>query len=106
MIRTQRQTERFLADGIVGRRDDPRDHRGDHRAARRGFERHGQAKVNSHNKATINAAVERWYVEKGTWPAVNLSDIGADANYFPDGVPVNPTNGAAYTLNATTHRVN
>ena len=63
-------------------------------------------KVNSHNKATINSAVERWYVEKGTWPAVNLSDIGADTNYFPDGVPVNPTNGAAYTLNATSHRVN
>ena len=65
-----------------------------------------KAKVNNHNKATINSAVERWYVEKGTWPAVNMSDIGADANYFPDGVPTNPTNGAAYTLNATTHRVN
>jgi prepilin-type N-terminal cleavage/methylation domain-containing protein len=65
-----------------------------------------KAKVNNHNKATINSAVERWYVEKGTWPAVNLSDIGADTSYFPDGVPVNPTNGTAYTLNATTHRVN
>src|SRR5829696_3707664 len=65
-----------------------------------------KAKVNSHNKATINSAVERWYVEKGTWPANNLSDIGADVNYFPDAVPTNPTNAAAYTLNATTHRVN
>jgi general secretion pathway protein G len=65
-----------------------------------------KAKVNAHNKATINSAVERWYVEKGTWPAVNLSDIGADVNYFPDGVPTNPVNNAAYTLNATTHRVN
>jgi len=65
-----------------------------------------KAKVNSHNKATINAAVERWYVEKGSWPAVNLSDIGADTNYFPDGIPTNPTNGSAYSLNATTHRVN
>ena len=54
----------------------------------------------------VNSAVERWYVEKGTWPANNLSDIGVDTNYFPDGVPVNPTNGAAYTLNATSHRVN
>jgi type II secretory pathway pseudopilin PulG len=63
-------------------------------------------KVNAHNKATINAAVERWYIEKGAWPADNLSDIGADANYFPDSIPTNPTNGAAYTLNATTHRVN
>ena len=65
-----------------------------------------KAKVNSHNRATINAAVERWYIEKGAWPANTLSDIGADVNYFPDGVPVNPTNNAVYTLNATTHRVN
>jgi prepilin-type N-terminal cleavage/methylation domain-containing protein len=63
-------------------------------------------KVNSHNKATINAAVERWYIEKGSWPANNLSDIGADTSYFPDGIPTNPTTGAAYSLNATTHRVN
>jgi general secretion pathway protein G len=65
-----------------------------------------KAKVNAHSKATINAAVERWYVEKGTWPANNLSDIGADTNYFPDGLPVNPTNNTAYTLNPATHRVN
>jgi len=65
-----------------------------------------KAKVNSHNKSTINAAVERWYVEKGTWPANNLSDIGANVNYFPDGVPKNPTNNGSYTLNPTTHRVN
>ena len=63
-------------------------------------------KVNSHNKGTINAAVERWYMEQGTWPANDLSDIGADGNYFPDGIPVNPVNSSTYTLNATTHRVN
>ena len=62
-------------------------------------------KVNSHNKATINAAVERWYIEKGTWPANNLADIGADTTYFPDGIPTNPVNGTAYALNGTTHRV-
>jgi general secretion pathway protein G len=65
-----------------------------------------KAKVMSHHKATINAAVERWYVEKGAWPANNLSDIGADVNYFPGGIPVNPVDSSAYTLNATTHRVN
>src|SRR3990170_6684638 len=63
-------------------------------------------KVNAHNKATINAAVERWYIEKGSWPANNLSDIGADVNYFPAGIPTNPVDGSAYTLNATTRRVN
>jgi general secretion pathway protein G len=63
-------------------------------------------KVNAHNKATINAAVERYYIETGAWPANDLSDIGADTDYFPDGVPTNPINGNPYTLNATTHRVN
>jgi general secretion pathway protein G len=62
-------------------------------------------KLDSHNKATINAAVERWYVEKGTWPAENLSDIAADRSYFPQGVPTNPVTGAAYLLDPTSHRV-
>lgn len=63
-------------------------------------------KANDHNKATINAAVERYYINENTWPANDLSDIGADVNYFPDGLPTNPVDGNAYTLNATTHRVN
>jgi general secretion pathway protein G len=65
-----------------------------------------KAKVNLHNKATINSATERWYVEKGAWPATNLSDIKADTNYFPSGLPTNPVDASAYTLNVTTHRVN
>ncbi len=65
-----------------------------------------KAKVNAHNKATINAAGERWYIEKGAWPVAAMTDIGADVNYFPDGIPTNPVNNSAYTLNATTHRVN
>jgi hypothetical protein len=63
-------------------------------------------KVAAHHKSTINSAVERWYVEKGAWPAVNLSDIGADVNYFPERIPANPVDNSAYTLNATTHHVN
>jgi hypothetical protein len=67
-----------------------------------------EAKQKTHatNKTTINSTVERYYVEQGTWPANDLSDIGADLNYFPAGVPTNPVDGSAYTLNATTHRVN
>lgn len=63
-------------------------------------------KVRDHHKATINAAVERYYVNEGSWPADNLNDIGVDPNYFPDGIPVDPVSGSAYTLNSTTHRVN
>jgi len=62
--------------------------------------------VHNHNKATINAAVERYFVDKGSWPANDLSDIGADTDYFPDGLPTNPMTGAAdYTIDGTTHRV-
>lgn len=66
-------------------------------------------KVRDHHKATINAAVERYYVNEGVWPTLGDSganDIAADTDYFPDGVPTNPVDGSAYTLNATTHRVN
>jgi len=57
------------------------------------------------NRAQINALVERWYIETNAWPANDLSDIGADTDYFPDGVPSNPVNDLPYLLNATTHRV-
>jgi general secretion pathway protein G len=63
-------------------------------------------RVRDHHKATINSAVERWYINTSTWPADNLSDIAADADYFPDGIPPNPVDNSAYTLNSTTHRVN
>jgi general secretion pathway protein G len=58
-----------------------------------------------HNRSELNSAAERWYIENNAWPASDLSDIGADVNYFPAGIPVCPVTGNAYTLNATTHRV-
>jgi general secretion pathway protein G len=64
------------------------------------------SRTNAHNKAQINSAVERWYVEKGVWPATDLSDMAADLNYFPSGIPANPVDASAYSLNTTTHRVN
>ncbi len=65
-----------------------------------------KSKVRDHHKATINAAVERYYVNEGSWPADDLTDIGADVDYFPDGIPTDPVSGSAYSLNSTTHRVN
>jgi general secretion pathway protein G len=58
------------------------------------------------NRADINLAVERWYFEKGKWPADDLSDIGRDRDYFPRGLPNDPATGAAYALDSITHRVN
>jgi type II secretory pathway pseudopilin PulG len=58
-----------------------------------------------HNRAEINITVERYYLHTGNWPATNLSDIGTDPEYFPDGLPTCPVSGAAYRIDGTTHRV-
>ena len=62
-------------------------------------------RVRNHHKAMINQAVERYYIENNTWPSADLSDIGADRRYFPDGLPTDPFSGSKYSLNTTTHRV-
>jgi general secretion pathway protein G len=58
-----------------------------------------------HSRTEINIAVEQYYVHTGIWPANDLSDIAADLNYFPNGIPVCPTSGQPYRLDPTTHRV-
>jgi prepilin-type N-terminal cleavage/methylation domain-containing protein len=63
-------------------------------------------KLNVHNKAVINAMVERYYMESNAWPAAALTELD-DPNYFPDGIPVSPfDNTTQYTIDNTTHRVN
>ena len=66
-----------------------------------------QAKINAclQNKASINTAVEKWYFDKGSWPLDALTDIAADADYFPDGIPACPVDSTAYALGAASHRV-
>ncbi len=58
-----------------------------------------------HNRAEINITVEQYYLNTGTWPADDLSDIGADPNYFPDGLPTCPVSGQPYRLDPATHRL-
>ncbi len=61
-------------------------------------------KLNAHNKAVINSAVERYYLENNTWPSTNISELSP--TYFPDGIPVSPhDNTTSYTIDGTTHRV-
>ncbi len=62
-----------------------------------------KAKVAAHHKATINSAIERYYINEGSWPTYAVLD--AATSYFPDGIPDNPVTEAAYTINATSHRV-
>ena len=61
--------------------------------------------LRDHYVATLNAAVERFHDEHGTWPAADLKEIAADAARFPDGLPTNPVSGGPFRLNPKTHEV-
>ncbi len=56
-------------------------------------------------KQEIELQVNLWKRNIGSYPAANLSVIGADANYLPDGLPICPVDGTAYTIDTTTGRV-
>ena len=57
------------------------------------------------NTRDVEVQAELWYRNNGSWPAADLSDMGTDSAYFPDGLPSCPVDGTAYTLDGTTHRV-
>lgn len=56
------------------------------------------------NRGNIEVQCQLWYRTKGVWPAANLSDIGANSDYFPEGLPVCPVDGRAYTFNSATQQ--
>jgi general secretion pathway protein G len=56
-----------------------------------------------HNRAELNAAIERYGVETGAYPTA-IGDLNTPT-YFPAGIPTCPVSGAAYSMNTTTHRV-
>jgi prepilin-type N-terminal cleavage/methylation domain-containing protein len=58
-----------------------------------------------HSRGEINMAVEQYYIHNGVWPANDLSDIAADVDYFPNGIPACPVTGQTYRLDPATHRV-
>src|SRR4029078_10405216 len=57
------------------------------------------------NKGDIELQAKLWKRNKSSYPAANLSDIGADTSYFPGGLPVCPVDGTAYRIHTTTGRV-
>jgi len=57
------------------------------------------------NQGDIELQVKLWKRANGSYPAANLSDIGANTSYFPGGLPTCPVDGTAYTINTTTGRV-
>src|ERR1043165_4288681 len=54
------------------------------------------------DKRNIEVQAKLWKRNKGTYPLANLSDIGADTSYLPDGLPTCPVDGTSYTINTTT----
>ena len=57
------------------------------------------------HRAEIELQARLWRRVQGGWPATDLTDIGTNPSYFPDGVPTCPVDGSAYTLDAATGEV-
>jgi type II secretory pathway pseudopilin PulG len=53
------------------------------------------------NRAEIELQAKLWQRTHGSFPAANLSNIGADMAYFPQGLPGCPVDGSAYTIDTT-----
>ncbi|HOX29422.1 MAG TPA: hypothetical protein PLQ76_09750 [bacterium] len=58
------------------------------------------------NVQIIETMVELWAVKHdGQYPAIDLSDIGRDRDYFPRGIPPCPVDGTPYKLDPVSHRI-
>lgn len=62
-----------------------------------------KCKTCRHNRTELNAAIERYGITTGSFPSA-LNDL-AVPSYFPEGIPVCPVSGSAYSMNSTTHRI-
>jgi len=56
-------------------------------------------------KGEVELQVQLWHRNTGSLPPANLSGIGTDTGYFPEGLPVCPVDGTAYTIDTTTGKV-
>lgn len=59
-------------------------------------------RVNEHTAATLNSAIERYYLDNEIWPT-NLSVLVPA--YLPEGVPTNPVDETPYFIDPESHRV-
>lgn len=57
------------------------------------------------NRGNIEAQSQLWYRDQGSWPAADLSDVGANSSFFSDGLPTCPVDGSAYTVDGSTGEV-
>ena len=57
------------------------------------------------NREIINVQSALWKRDNGTWPSTTLTSIGADVDYFPEGIPRCPVDGSSYTIDTTSGAV-
>ena len=57
------------------------------------------------NRAEIELQTRLWRRNMGSYPAANLSSIGSDVAYFPEGPPTCPVDGSAYTIDTASGNV-
>lgn len=65
-----------------------------------------KARACSTNKGNIEVQCQLWLRQRGTAPQTNLSDIGSDSGFFPEGLPKCPVDGSNYSISTSTLRVN
>jgi prepilin-type N-terminal cleavage/methylation domain-containing protein len=53
------------------------------------------------NQGEIELQCQLWRRTQGAFPNATLSGIGADSQYFPEGLPTCPVDGSAYTIDAS-----
>ena len=57
------------------------------------------------HQGDIEIQAELWLQNSGSWPVADLSNIGGDLNYFPNGLPTCPVDESTYTIDTNTGRV-
>jgi prepilin-type N-terminal cleavage/methylation domain-containing protein len=67
-----------------------------------GHDEESKRTVCATNRAEIELQVKLWRRNQGSYPAADLNNIGSNPAYFPNGLPVCPGNGTAYTIDTTT----
>ena len=61
-------------------------------------------KACDHRRDAIDLQAALWKRNAGAWPAADLSDLAADRDYFPEGLPVCPVDGTPYAFDAAAGR--
>jgi general secretion pathway protein G len=53
------------------------------------------------NKYNIEIQAQLWNRNRGTMPAADMGSMGADTNYFPDGLPKCPVDKTDYKIDTS-----